>query len=343
MGATSPDLTLGSMRITPLELSDVPAVGALTSMVNAAGAVDTSFDPPLTTSQVHGALAYGHDLEPPTSFVGHVEGRARAARPLVFGALSVFEWDNPQLAWLELVVDPDQRNRGFGSAMLAHLEKAATDRGRTLLGTDAWEGTDGMAFAERHAFSARSRAVKRRQHRLDLPEPEVQVMHREAGEYAADYELLRLAGPVPEELVEPLVRVAASINDAPVDDLELEDDHFEPARVRDYEAAARLRDRTLYRVLARHGASGELAGHTTLQVEREVPSQAYQHDTAVAPGHRGHRLGLLLKADMLLWLADVEPQVETIDTWNTETNDPMIRVNERLGYRWVARQWQYQK
>ncbi len=46
---------------------------------------------------------------------------------------------------------------------------------------------------------------------------------------------------------------------------------------------------------------------------------------------------------MLLWLAEVEPQVETVDTWNAESNDHMIAVNEVLGYRILGREIQFQK
>ena len=60
---------------------------------------------------------------------------------------------------------------------------------------------------------------------------------------------------------------------------------------------------------------------------------SFTHDTAVAAAHRGHRLGLLLKADVMRWLAGAEPQVATVDTWNAASNDHMIAVNERLGYR----------
>jgi hypothetical protein len=78
-------------------------------------------------------------------------------------------------------------------------------------------------------------------------------------------------------------------------------------------------------------------------VETQRPVVADQHDTAVARAHRGHRLGMLLKAGMLLWLAEVEPQVETLDTWNAESNDHMIAVNEALGYRAMGRELQYQR
>ena len=59
--------------------------------------------------------------------------------------------------------------------------------------------------------------------------------------------------------------------------------------------------------------------------------------------HRGHRLGLLLKAEMMRWLAEAEPQIATIDTDNAESNRHMIAVNERLGYRVVGRILQLQR
>ena len=67
-----------------------------------------------------------------------------------------------------------------------------------------------------------------------------------------------------------------------------------------------------------------------------------QFDTSVVRAHRGHRLGLLLKIEMLRWLGDVEPQLRVLDTWNAATNEHRIAVNERLGYRVIgeAIEWQ---
>ena len=71
-------------------------------------------------------------------------------------------------------------------------------------------------------------------------------------------------------------------------------------------------------------------------VERWDPTVAYQFDTAVAPGHRGHRLGLLLKLEMIAWLREERPEVTATETWNDVTNHHMIAVNERLGMTVVA-------
>ena len=95
--------------------------------------------------------------------------------------------------------------------------------------------------------------------------------------------------------------------------------------------------------VARHRATGELAGHSVVVVDEERPQYAEQHDTSVVAAHRGHRLGLLLKADMNLWLRDVQPQITEISTWNAESNDYMIGVNEAIGYRIMGRELEFQK
>ena len=154
---------------------------------------------------------------------------------------------------------------------------------------------------------------------------------------ATDYELVRwrasAGGPAPQ-----VAGITAAINDAPIDDLDIEDEVFTADRIRDYETPRQSGHR-LWRIIARHRRTGEAAGHTAVVVHTERPELAHQHDTAVVRDHRGHRLGLLLKAEMMRWLAEVEPQVNSIDTWNAETNDHMIAVNERLGYRPSAGTW----
>lgn len=55
-------------------------------------------------------------------------------------------------------------------------------------------------------------------------------------------------------------------------------------------------------------------------------------DTAVHRDHRGHRLGLLLKIDMMRWIAEREPQLEIVETWNHADYQHMNNVNEAIGY-----------
>ena len=161
--------------------------------------------------------------------------------------------------------------------------------------------------------------------------------------FATDYELIRIVGRTPEPLLPAVVELANAINDAPLDDLDMEDEVFTAERVQAYEGSTIESGHRLYRVVARHRPTGRLAGHSVVVVDIENPRLAHQHDTSVLREHRGHRLGLLVKADMMRWLAEQEPQIETLGTWNAETNDHMIAVNERLGYRVVGRELAFQR
>jgi GNAT superfamily N-acetyltransferase len=325
------------MDIRPLDPHDDGAVAAAADLITETEAVEAPWQHPTTPARLQGVLLYGFDLETPTPFLGYDGERAVA-----FGALHLSEWDNRDLGWTEVFVHPSYRGRGYGAAMITHVEKVGSEAGRHSFGTDAWEGSPGVAFAERHGYEKRSAQILRRQHLDELDRAALEAMHREASEHARDYELLRFPA-VPEELLPPFAELAGSINDAPLDDLDIEDEVYVPQRVRDYEESAHRRQMTLYRVLARHSATGGLAAHTAVVVDRHRPDLAFQHDTAVARTHRGHRLGVLVKAELLRWLLEAEPQVQTVDTWNAESNRHMIAVNEALGYRWTARELSFQK
>ena len=81
-----------------------------------------------------------------------------------------------------------------------------------------------------------------------------------------------------------------------------------------------------------HDASGEMAALTVVSVDPAIPDWGHQLITAVIRPHRGHRLGMLTKAAMMDWLAEAEPAMRRIETWNAASNRYMIAVNEELGY-----------
>jgi RimJ/RimL family protein N-acetyltransferase len=102
-----------------------------------------------------------------------------------------------------------------------------------------------------------------------------------------------------------------------------------PAEIRDAaERTAGLGIRE-YVICARADSTGEFAGMTRVYVFGG--GRAEQDDTTVLASHRGHRLGLRMKAEMIRWLAAAEPDLAQIETWNDATNAPMIRVNVALG------------
>ena len=326
------------VQIERLDYDDLEGVRRLAELMEACRVHDTPFEHRQSVEMVAADLRYGHDQEPSEHYLARVRGEL-----VGFGAIYTSTWDNLDVAWVVGQVHPDVRKGGVGTALLEHVHERCLEIGRPSIGSDAWEGTPGTAFLEKHRYDKKSQAILRRQDLGDLTPGQVERLRDHALERAGDYELVRFDGPLPEEILEDYCHMASSINDAPLDDLELEDDNYNPERTRRVEEAQQGRNRDHLRIAARHRSTGELAGHTEVVVERWDPSVAHQLDTAVAPQHRGHRLGLLLKAEMVLWLRERNPQVRTVDTWNAESNDHMIEVNEQLGYRVVARELQFQR
>jgi GNAT superfamily N-acetyltransferase len=327
-----------AVEITAFGPDDTDRLSAFVEVSNAARSVDSPWVHPLTVREADGRFRHGWDGEPAVPFLCTDDGRAVAV-----GECATSEWDNRHLAWLHVEVHPDHRRRGRGTELLEELAAHARTLGRTSLGSDGWDAEGPREFADRHGFVPKSTAINRRQFLAQVDWDAVARMHQDASTAATDYEVLRRVGATPDDEIEAVATMTASINDAPTDDLDIEDEVFPPERIRAFEHAHAARGLTLHRVLARHRETGELAGHTVVSVDEERPHIGEQLDTSVVAAHRGHRLGLLLKSDMNLWLREAQPQLDTIDTWNAASNDHMIAVNELLGYRVMGRELEFQK
>jgi len=234
-------------------------------------------------------------------------------------------------------VHPDHQRRGIGRALHEAVVEAAAQEGRTKLYSGSLEGGPGAvalpALGYRHIHT---HAISRLGVH-DAPWARWDRMHDEAADAASDYELVRQSGPTPEESLPDMVELFAAINDAPMTDPDSDPDHWDTDRVRAYEQAMQARRQTVYRVMARYRRTGAWAGHTVLCIDEFDPGVAHQEDTSVVTAHRGHRLGLLLKLDMLRWVAEDRPEVRATQTWNSTANHHMLAVNEALGTRVVAR------
>jgi len=94
---------------------------------------------------------------------------------------------------------------------------------------------------------------------------------------------------------------------------------------------------------AEHAPTGRLAAYTELGLPPGDSAPATQEDTLVLRSHRGHRLGLLLKAANLRQLREVSPGTTVVTTFNAEDNRPMLDVNEALGFRSIGHEGSWQK
>ena len=293
------------MEITEFGPDDHETVIRYVDLVNAVRRTDSPWSYPLTVRENDGLLRYHWDLEPPRVFLA-TDGDDAVG----YGELFVSEYDNLKLAWLEVEIHPEHRRRGHGSALLEFLIEQTRAAGRTSIGTGGWESEATRAFAARHDLPLKSVAVNRRQFPAEVDWTMLDKLYDEAAPHAASYELVRWPRRTPDDELPALAELTAAINDAPLDDLEIEDEVFTPERIRAYEHAHEARGILLHRLVARHRETGELAGQTVVGVETERPWLGEQHDTSVVAAHRGNRLGLVMKIGLLRWLREEQPQLE---------------------------------
>jgi GNAT superfamily N-acetyltransferase len=324
--------------LDPDHLDGRAAASAL-ALMEAVRQVDRPFTAGKTLTPYLAGLRYGYDGEPASV------GLARDDTGRLTGLLYFFlpRRDNTHVAEVDAFVDPLARRRGVGRALFSHGRDLAREHGRRLLMSSCVDGSAGVGFL---AAMGMERGLEEVLRQLDVASLDWARLDREAEAarpHAKGYELVRMPVPTPEEMLEDIAAMTAAINDAPTGTLEIEDEVFTADRIRAYEQAQQAGNRRLYRVVARHRDSGELAGQTVAAVDAERPWFAYQHDTSVVRAHRGHRLGMLLKVEMLRWLREREPQVRRMDTDNAADNAHMIAVNEVLGYRVVGRTIEWQR
>lgn len=254
--------------------------------------------------------------------------------------------DNLHSATLWLSVLPSARRRGVGSRLVAEGERLAAEHDRTTLIVET-EWADGRAdtaeaFATAHGFVV-AQTVLRSEQALPVDRETLREAVEAPG--AEDYAFESYVDDMPDAWLEDRAVLQQRMStDAPSDDLDIEEESWDAERMRASLARARASGRRVIETVARHVPSGRLVGFTQVAVSASEPGLGYQQDTLVLTEHRGHALGLRLKAVNALLLMDELPRVRAIRTWNAASNDHMLAVNRRLGYvvDGYSREWQKQ-
>ncbi|MBO0818300.1 MAG: GNAT family N-acetyltransferase, partial [Actinobacteria bacterium] len=194
----------------------------------------------------------------------------------------------------------------------------------------------GTAFARAVGATQRFTGVFWALRPRSLPAGRLAALRERAASAAAGYSLVSWEGPVAEDR---LVEVAALFDvedDAPRPEGQAPPG-WDPARVRAADQRAAEQGLRFYTVAAAD-RTGRLVAITQLGVDPLDAGSAFQELTAVARPHRGHRLGLLIKAAMLELLAAHEPQLTQIVTLTAEDNEHMNAINTELGFEILERQ-----
>lgn len=284
------------------------------------------YDVPYTADELS-VLLLGDEFEERVSFAAFEE------RAMIGAAVVQFPLrDNPEVGYVEIDVVPERQRRGVGTALLDLVTRAAHDRGRTLLLAEPSRDLDdatspGHEFALARGFIDDT-VIAVRSQPLGHEWPE-------RSEPRDGYRLDSWVGPAPGELENDYARLRALLNqEAPSGVVELQNEYWDPSRLHQELEQNRHMGREMVTVVA-ISPENLLVGHTQLVIPTGTPD-VLQWDTLVLPEHRGHGLGLALKAEALHVAKPLIAGRSRVVTWNDASNSPMIAVNEALGYRQIG-------
>jgi GNAT superfamily N-acetyltransferase len=322
------------VRIERIDVgSDLDAVRALHDVYRAGAPVDEPGSPPMSLGVFSVLMEQGWCGEPHETWLARQEpGDA------VLGGytLELPDRENRERSGLWMVVVPARRRAGLGTVLLRHATARASELGRAVMTSEVRAGTPGEGFARAAGAAAELTEARRTLDISSIPAGWLAGLRAATKAASAGYALLEWDGPAPEAYLDAVAELNEALGDAPHSAGE-ERQRWDAERVRQSSRRAIRQGLRHYSMAAQKEESGELAGLTEVSVDPADPAWAYQELTVVARAHRGHRLGLLLKVAMLELLAEREPQIETIETCNAESNQHMIAVNEALGYEVAGR------
>lgn len=244
------------------------------------------------------------------------------------GDLSHAQWNfHADKYHLEVMVDPDARRRGLGTAIYEDLLRVARERKAIQLVAGVKESmTDGVEFAAHRDFKESKRDWESR---LDVnafdPSAFAEAPRRVA---AAGITITTLAAELardPERIHAVYELDCDCARDVPATDA-FTPLPFETWRKETLESPTATPDAWYMAV----DASGRYLGVSNLWRSIEDPSFIWQGLTGVRRDARGKGIAMALK------LRTVEYArancIREIKTWNDQRNRPMLRINEAMGF-----------
>jgi GNAT superfamily N-acetyltransferase len=326
------------MRFDWLDPADAATIEAVVDLWQAAHRVDLPGDPAFARADARGRITVPAPSEPARFLLAYAGrellGVAEIGTPLL---------DNTCTAIVELIVRPYARRQGVGTALWREVAEYCLANQRKLVMTDTLTVGAGASFLRGLGGEAALQDVRRRLVVDAAARERATRLAAEAAPAAGGYAVHSFIGPVPAAWLDGLAALMARMStDAPLQDLDWGPEVVDGARVREREAIDAARGWQVYTTLAVHAGSGAVAGYTRIAVALDDPTAGWQHDTLVDPDHRGHRLGVLMKAANLAHVMARVPTLGQIITWNADNNRHMIAVNEAMGFEvfdhWVERQ-----
>lgn len=243
------------------------------------------------------------------------------------------------LAELEVAVHPAERRQGAGSRLLDAAVSAARQEGRRSLVAQAAHGSPGDLFLAARGFR---RVLALTYARLPLADVDPVRIDEIAEQPRPGYALTHWDGTVPPALARSYADSRRAMDDMPMEETDYGTVVWDVERVVAAAEAVADRGELLHTVAAVDRADGSVVGFSELVVPGDGRGDAQHYGTGVLPGHRGHGLGLWMKAESIRAARRRYPGLEGLLTDTADGNAPMRAINDPLGYLPTHRALEYQ-
>lgn len=265
-----------------------------------------------------------------------------AGTPVASGACWWNSAGDDRTMELDLFVRRPWRRRGIATDLLREIGAVTTEEERSLL---TWSSFSAVPAGEAMSTKLGARVARvNRGSDLFITEVDWAMVERwitEGPQRAPGYRIDTVISPLPPELFEDAATFHHIMNTQPHDDLDVGDVVITAGEAASVDRSLLESGREKWTMFVRD-PSGVLVGGTELTFEPWEPSVALQQNTGIDPAHRGRGLAKWVKAAMLERLRTERPDVERVHTGNAFSNDPMLAINDALGFKVTAVRTEWQ-
>jgi hypothetical protein len=245
------------------------------------------------------------------------------------------KYDNLNKGYFWIHIAKEERRKGYGKRTLIELLSRYPTQVTDLF-TEVFSHTAGVPFVESFQMEKKYTEVLSQSDLTNFDLVEVKKESKKLKKAALEkgYEIIyidNLDHVFHLEFKKYVAMLEEIWNDMPLEELTFEDEILDIARYQEMLKRQILMGYDLLTFVAIHKETNNPVGMTMTYITKFQPHLGLQQDTGVIRSHRGKRLGLTLKYQMLEKLL-TDTKITKWQTGNAGSNEHMLRINEVLNH-----------